>query len=274
MSLRKTLPGMCLALPLLGGCADIMGFQDGRPFPPEDASVPVDASAEADTTSNPTTLDAGADSEEGGQAEGGDGGCPSGFLRCGSLCVPPRANVGCGQSQCKCPVATTNVLTNAGFNSDLTAWNFFPISSATAAWATDDAVGCPSSGSIRIKTPVRTTGTDDLTQGGGCITLEPSARYSAGLRARRLGTATGGIQIEIQLIPGSSNCQSGISGSISPPETDIGGDWTSIATPTSTASANSALFAIYVRKTDSGPDPFDVEIDMAYVAPSPGVGWQ
>jgi hypothetical protein len=52
----------------------------------------------------------------------------------------------------------------------------------------------------------------------------------------------------------------------------VGFDWSLIAAPATTTSASSIFVAVYARKTDAGPDPFDVEIDMVDVAPTGGAG--
>jgi hypothetical protein len=89
-----------------------------------------------------------------------------------------------------------------------------------------------------------------------------------------MGIATGQVQFEMLFIPGSTTCQAGSAESISPAATDVGTDWTTVATRASTVDASSVLFEIYVRKTDQSAEPLDVEIDMAYLAPTPGTGWQ
>jgi hypothetical protein len=88
-----------------------------------------------------------------------------------------------------------------------------------------------------------------------------------------MGTATGTIQFEIHGNLGGANCF-GLAENITPPETSLGTEWMTISTPTSTASLTNMFVVIYFRKTDGGPDPFDAEIDMIYVAPTGSAGWQ
>jgi hypothetical protein len=56
---------------------------------------------------------------------------------------------------------------------------------------------------------------------------------------------------------------------------DVGTDWTAIAAPaTATINPACAGIAMYFAKTDQVASPFELEVDMVYVTPSPGTGWQ
>jgi hypothetical protein len=161
-----------------------------------------------------------------------------------------------------------NAVTNGGFDSNLQGWQW-GILGQDPIWSNDDAVSCPTSGSMRVRTKETSTFTASIDT---CAVVSPSATYDIGLRARKLGTATGQIQFEVRA-GSSATCTGGGPGFYAGPF-DVGTDWAVIAGPSAIPNASSLFVVIYFRKTDSGPDPLDVEVDMAYVTPTGSVGWQ
>jgi len=68
---------LCLVLPLVTACADIMGFQDGRPFPPDPGSGAADSGTEAGAQSEGSVepgngKEGGSDASESGNGGGND----------------------------------------------------------------------------------------------------------------------------------------------------------------------------------------------------------
>src|SRR5258708_36926496 len=62
----------------LAGCNDVLGFQEGKPYPPDAGGNDVDAA--------PVT-EAGSDVDA-GRSPGPDAGCSEGFRRCANECIP------------------------------------------------------------------------------------------------------------------------------------------------------------------------------------------
>ncbi len=82
---------------LLGACNDVLGFQEGKPYPADTATR--DATVGADVASQ------GADAGQGveasitaGDVNESDGGCASGDRSCGGSCVPPAGC--CASNEC------------------------------------------------------------------------------------------------------------------------------------------------------------------------------
>jgi hypothetical protein len=53
-------------------------------------------------------------------------------------------------------------------------------------------------------------------------------------------------------------------------------DWTTIVNPVITGASGlpSGFFEVHYAKTDASSPPLDIEVDMAYFAPAPSVGWR
>ncbi len=75
------------------GCNDVLGFQEGKPFPVDAGFV-----EEKVDDGGPDSRDATSNSEAGPVPEI-DGGCQAGYVHCGSTCVPPGGC--CDSTQCK-----------------------------------------------------------------------------------------------------------------------------------------------------------------------------
>ena len=188
---------------------------------------------------------------------------------CGHVCP-----LGCTQSHCACAIADQNVILNPGFDTDLAGWG---TPGATATWVADDAVDCPTSGSVRLTTMISQEPSAALYH---CFPIAPtSSTYNVGARVRRLpGSATGYAYIAIYFQTGANCSGTTVAFFGGPPTVDIasGPDWTTIATPpiTGVTGVTSVDYELHFLKTDQTSASLDVEVDMAYIAPSPSVGWR
>jgi hypothetical protein len=187
---------------------------------------------------------------------------------CGHVC-----KLGCTQSQCSCAAPDANVVPNPGFDSNLDGWG------GPGSWVSDDAVECSSSGSARVTT-LDTSSVGVSFSANDCFPIVPtSTTYNTGARVRsRPGSAAGVVYLEVYFQSGAHCGGSSVAfvdvrtAAVVTPTTT----WTTLANPviSGVTGAASVLFEFHIKKTDQSAAPFDVELDMPYLSPAPGVGWR
>ena len=105
----------------------------------------------------------------------------------------------------------------------------------------------------------------------------PASSFNAGLRARTVpGSASGVVWLDIYLQAGADCGGNTLVGTNNyPNRIAASADWSTLAFPqvNGVPGAVSAIYELHLLKTDQTSAAFDVELDMAYLAPSPSVGW-
>jgi hypothetical protein len=145
---------------------------------------------------------------------------------CGGRCCNPG-------TPCKCTQPSQgNLFTNGGFDSDLSDWMFQDTGPTPYySWSTQDAEGCPFSGSLLMSMPNGSM--------SRCVTVQPGIAYNFGGWFK---SGSGAWQCNLQLI-GASNCQQSDSVSeysLRPSLTTQ--DWERIAVTTAAMADNASPF--------------------------------
>ena len=198
--------------------------------------------------------------------------CSSGS--CGGRCC--KAGV-----TCNCPQPKPgNLLTNPGFDSNLAGWNINAYGGGppeSSQRTTDDAAGCPYSGSVRIGSYA-----SEIYQ---CIAVAPSTNYEAGIQWKGADptAVAGGIHCQGFLYSGVT-CPDLYGDHPSPDFSDVF-DQANVGFPVNWSgygSANQGIKSTFFTSTYSklvigclvGGDTYtDVFFDMWYVTPVPPGGY-
>jgi hypothetical protein len=163
-----------------------------------------------------------------------------------------------------------NLLPSAGFDSDVSGWS----GNTLLSWAPDDAVQCPISGSLHAKS---TASSGSLLSRCFNIPAGPTS-YNAGAKVRALpGSAAGAVWLEVYFQTGA-DCGGNTTffADGSPTRVVPSSDWSTFTAPTVSGVTGiaSVFYELHFLRTEQVSASLDVEIDMAYLAPSPGVGWK
>jgi hypothetical protein len=226
-------------------------------------------------------------------------GCLSTHYCAGSVCTPKKGegaicaaaaectSGSCGGRCCKAGISCTcpqpkpgNLLANPGFDSDLSGWNISAYGGGppeSSQRTTDDATGCPYSGSVRIGSYG-----SEIYQ---CIAVTPSTNYEAGIQWKAADPTAvgGGIHCQGFLYSGVT-CPDLYGDHPSPDFSDVY-DQGNVGFPVNWSgygSANQGLKGTFFTSTYSklvigcliGGDTYtDVLFDMWYVTPVPPGGY-
>jgi hypothetical protein len=182
-----------------------------------------------------------------GQVCTGNNQCTSGI--CGGRCCA-------GPTFCTCTQpSSTNLVPNAGFDTGLAPWTV-PSSSESVSWVSDDAEGCPNSGSASIQPgAIYADETDELQS--PCIPLSPSTNYNFGMKIKGYGSCN-------FYLYQNANCTAA---AITYPGVGTG--------PSSTTWSSNLNAAFGSGNAQSGRVSCTVNVggmhlDMVYVTPAPG----
>ena len=173
---------------------------------------------------------------------------------CGGRCCPGPAFCSCTQP------SSSNLVPNAGFDSGLSPWTV-PGTTETVSWVSDDAEGCPYSGSASIVGGALAD--DDAAEGvsellSPCIPLSPSANFNFGMRINGYGGCG------ITLYQGES-CTGATSSGGSVP-----GNSTAWPSNVNVAFSSGNAQSGRISCTVGGSPGTTMHIDMVYVTPAPG----
>jgi len=173
--------------------------------------------------------------------------CSSGL--CGGRCCNP--GVGC---TCTQPSAA-NLIVNPGFDNALSGWTQ-GAGAGSAAAATDDAEGCPFSGSVFIDNS--SSGSKTIYQ---CVSVNPSTSYDFGVRMRSNGS--GYVHCDLDLFP-AANC-GGSNATVSSPS------WVNVQWSGDLSATMMTMAATRSARVTCYPDPnVGGNFDMVYLTPAPG----
>jgi hypothetical protein len=168
---------------------------------------------------------------------------------CGGRCCPGPAACACTQP------SSTNLVPNAGFDTGLSPWTV-PSSSETVSWVSDDAEGCPYSGSASIRAgAIYADETDELLS--PCVPLSASTSYDFGMKINGYGSC-------VLNLYQSANCTSATAGS---PSVGTGVDNTGWSSNLNAAFGGGAAQSGRISCTVGGGT---MHLDMVYVTPVPG----
>jgi hypothetical protein len=168
---------------------------------------------------------------------------------CGGRCCPGPAACACTQP------SSTNLVPSGGFDSGLSPWTV-PSSSETVSWVSDDAEGCPYSGSASIRAgAIYADETDELLS--PCVPLSASTSYNFGMKINGYGSC-------VLNLYQNANCTSAAAGS---PNVGAG--------VSNTAWSSNLNAAFGSGNAQSGRISCTVgsgtmHLDMVYVTPAPG----
>jgi len=189
----------------------------------------------ATPTSTPACNDSGVD-----DSKGGCGG--------GQICK----NGACAQDPCA-PKSAANLVPNGGF--DTTIWPKFGSEENNREWSPSDALGCSTSGSLRIG--------DAFSSSRICIPVQPSTTYHLGYMVNRTssaGTAACGINEWYDDTACANSLDFGQTGN-SPAQTG----WQQVSgTVTSIAGARSGILVCFIVSTQSA------YFDRVFLRATPG----
>jgi hypothetical protein len=173
-------------------------------------------------------------------------------------------------------LATTNLLTNAGFDSTRNGWSDPPASGniITTAWNRDDARGAAASGSFAV-TSSNAVGSGSGSGPAQCVEVTPGARYDAGAKIEVPGSQTTSGQAAVVLyFNTSTNCSTGF---LEPPlflpsVSAPGGRFTSVALRdvTAPATARSVLVWLVVFKSATSSGAFTAQFDDVFFGTAGG----
>jgi hypothetical protein len=173
-------------------------------------------------------------------------------------------------------LATTNLVTNAGFDTTRNGWTDPGPSGniVTTAWNRDDARGTATSGSFAI-TNSNAAGANSANGPAQCVAVTPGARYDAGAKIEVPGgqTLTGHGDVVLYFNT-STNCSSGY---LEPPiflpsVSAPGGRFTSVALRdiTAPATARSVLVWLLVFKNPAVAGSFTAQFDDVFFGAAGG----
>jgi hypothetical protein len=174
----------------------------------------------------------------------------------GSICTASHT--------CACrPKSTTNLLVNPGFDSAsvlTSSWN----PSGGASFATDDADGCPGSGSVQT---LVTMPAFDFGHFSQCVRITPPTTYSFGFKYKAPANAFGNCMLETFT---DTACASGTVNHlvvIQTPQNAPAADWTSIpSTPFQPVNGEQSLLVIC--QTNTAPAMFFDQLYLNTAGPS------